>query len=55
MAMKEQEFDDWLREYEKRRPRTKIPPKTIRRIMQERPKPGRGGLQPGEREEALYD
>lgn len=53
--MKEQEFDDWLREQEKRRPRTKMPPKTLRRIMEERPMPGRGGLLLWEREEALYD
>jgi hypothetical protein len=29
--------------------------KYFQRVMTERPKPGRGGLSPGETEEALYD
>ncbi|AYO30819.1 hypothetical protein D2962_09525 [Biomaibacter acetigenes] len=49
--MKEQEFDEWLQEHEKRRPRTKMPPKVLKRIMEEPPLPGKGGLAPGEREE----
>lgn len=53
--MRELEFDEWLREQEKRRPRTKMPPKVLKRIMEERPTPGRGGLLPGEGEERLYD
>lgn len=49
--MREQEFDDWLREQEKRRPRTKMPPKVLKIIMEEPPLPGRAGLLPGEDEE----
>lgn len=55
--MREWDPDEWIREFEKRqrrKKRTRIPPKAIRGIMQERPKPGRGGLEPGEKEEELY-
>ncbi len=54
--MREWDPDEWIREFEKRqrrKKRTRIPPKAIRGIMQERPKPGRGGLGPGEKEEDL--
>ncbi|HHV27947.1 MAG TPA: hypothetical protein GXX63_12240 [Tissierellia bacterium] len=54
--MREWDPDEWIREFEKRqrrKKRTRIPPKAIRGIMQERPKPGRGGLEPWEGEEDL--
>ncbi len=47
--MREIHFDEWLQEYEKnRRIKTKLPPKMIKRVMEERPLPGRAGLGPGE-------
>jgi hypothetical protein len=49
--MQEQDFDEWLQEQEKRRPRTKIPPKFLKRIMEEPPKPGKAGILPWESEE----
>lgn len=43
--MREIDFDKWLEEYEKRRG---APPKHIKRIMEEPPKPGKVGILPWE-------
>lgn len=54
--MREWEPDEWIEMFERRQrrgKRTKLPPKAIRRIAEERPKPGRGGLEPWEKEEDL--
>lgn len=55
--MREWDPDEWIIEYEKERKkkiRTRMPPKAIRRIMEERPMPGRGGLLPKEKEGELW-
>lgn len=54
--MREWDPDEWIREFEKRqrrKKRTKLPPKVLRKIAEERPKPGRGGLGMNEGEEEL--
>jgi len=54
--MREWDPDEWIEMFERkqrRRSRTKLPPKTLRKSMEERPKPGRGGLEIWEREEDL--
>lgn len=55
--MREWDPDEWIEHYEKKQKRgkrTELPPKVLRRIAEERPKPGRGGLEVWEREEELY-
>lgn len=52
--MREWDPDEWIQRYEKRqrkKNRTRIPPKVLREVMEEPPKGGKGGLGPGEKEE----
>lgn len=54
--VREWDPDEWIREFEKRQrkgKRTELPPKALRRIMEGRPRPGKGGLRPGEKEEDI--